>query len=178
MKKNFYKALILIFCLTAITGFSYETKTGPYLGFKGGMFTGYHINSTDIISIGGIVGYNLPFKTNRFETAIEAEYNLGNWGGDYVSGAIGNRLHLRTIGGYCVIRTKPVNELYTKFKIGATHEVSLERISDVETDSTETGLSFGIGAGYRAAENLNYEIEFSTTNSGVKFFSLNFHFIL
>jgi hypothetical protein len=178
MKKNVSIVLISIFCFISITGFSSEIKTGPYLGFKGGMFTGYHINSTDIISIGGIAGYTLPFKTNRFGTAIEAEYNFGNYGGDYVSGAPGSRLHLRTFGGYCVIRTQPVNELYTKLKIGASHEVSLERISDVETSSKEVGLSLGIGAGFRAAENLNYEIEFSTTNSGVKFFSLNFHFIL
>ena len=178
MKKCISILLILTFCLTTIAGFSYEIKTGPYLGFKGGMFTGHHINSTDVISLGGIAGYTLPFKTNRFGTAIEAEYNFGNWGGDYVSGDPGNRLHLRTFGGYCVIRTQPVNELYTKIKIGASHEVSIERISYVETQSKEVGLSLGIGAGYRASDNLNYEIEFSTTNSGVKFFSINFHILL
>jgi hypothetical protein len=158
--------------------FSHEIKSGPYLGIKGGMFTGHHINSTDVISLGGIAGYTLPFINKRFGTSIEAEYNFGYWGGGYVSGVPGNRIHLRTFGGYCVIRTQPVNELYTKLKIGATHEVVLETLSDVETPSSEVGLSLGIGAGYRADENINYELEFSTTNSGVKFFSLNFHFIL
>jgi hypothetical protein len=178
MKKSISILLILILYLTAITGFSYEIKSGPYLGIKGGMFTGHHINSTDVISLGGIAGYTLPFINKRFGTSIEAEYNFGYWGGDYVSGDPGNRLHLRTFGGYCVIRTQPINELYTKLKIGATHEVTLEKLSDAETQSTEVGLSLGIGVGYRADENINYELEFSTTNSGVKFFSLNFHFLL
>ena len=178
MKKRVFIILILILYLISITTFSRQMKTGPYLGIKGGTFTGYHINSTDIISFGCIAGYTLPIKTNLFETAMEAEYNLGNFGGDYISGAPGNRLHLRTFGGYLAIRTQPVNELYTKLKIGATHEVYIERISYIETPSKEVGLSLGIGAGYRASDNLNYEIEFSTTNTELKFFSINFHFIL
>jgi len=178
MKKNFSILLILIICFTAIKGFAYEIKPGPYLGFKGGMFTGHHINSTDIISIGGIAGYTLPFNNNFFKAAIEVEYNFGNYGGDYVSGAAGNRLHIRTLGGYCVIRTLPVNDLYTKLKIGVTHEVSIERLSDIETSSSEIGPSLGIGVGFRASEKINYEFGFSTTNSGLKFFSLNFHLLI
>jgi hypothetical protein len=172
MKKNILIALSIVFCFIAINA---SAKTGLYLGVKGGMFKLDKVNALDIFSIGGIAGYNLPFKYESFETAVEGEYNFGYFGGDHVSGTPGNRIHCRTAGGYGVVRFVNVNGIYTKGKIGVTHEVLIETISNVETTYAEIGPSFGIGFGYKNSETVNLEIEFATTHSDMKFLNIGFN---
>jgi len=173
MKKYILVTLLVIFCFTAITGSAYEPKIGLYLGLKSGTFALNSVNALNIFSFGGIVGCPLPFKNEHFEAAVEGEFNLGYLGGSYISGYPGNRSRIRTIGEYCVVKTIPVKEIYTKGKIGITHETVFEKISGVETSSEDMGLSLGIGVGYRAANNVNLELEFATTHSDMKFFNIN-----
>jgi len=65
-----------------------------------------------------------------------------------------------------------------KGKIGFTSETVIERIDNMETLYKETGLSFGIGVGYMASNNVNVEAEFTTTHSDMKFFSIVLAFVL
>jgi len=173
MKKFILITLLIIFCFTAITGSAYKPKKGIYLGLKSGTFALNSVNALNIFSLGGLVGCPLPFKNEYFEAAVEGEFNLGYFGGGYISGYPGNRSHIRTMGEYAVIKTIPVKEIYTKGKIGIIHEIVFEKISGVETSSEDMGLSLGIGVGYRAANNVNLELEFTTTNSDMKFFNVN-----
>jgi hypothetical protein len=175
MKKSISIVLAIIFCFTAIIASGNESKIGLYFGVKGGIFTLDKQNALDVLSIGGIAGYNLPFKYKSFETALESEYNFGYFGGDKVSGTPGDKTHIRSLGGYGVVRFVNANGIYTKGKIGATHEVVLRTISDVETPSSEIGPSVGIGFGYKSTEMVNLEIEFTTTNSDMKFFNIGFN---
>ncbi|MEJ2568388.1 MAG: hypothetical protein P8Z50_05900, partial [candidate division WOR-3 bacterium] len=135
-------------------------------------------NALNIFSLGGMVGYTLPFKNKYFELAFEGDFNLGYFGGDYVSGAPGNKSRIRTFGAYTAINTIPSKEIYFIGKIGITHETEFETRSDVETPYKEIGPSFGIGIGYSASDNVNIEGEFTTTNSDMKFFSVGFKFFL
>jgi hypothetical protein len=175
MRKNTPIILLIIVFFTSIAASAYESKTGLYFGIKSGMFTVDKVNALDVFSIGGIAGYNLPFKYKSFETALESEYNFGYFGGDHVSGTPGNRIHIRTLGGYGVIRFVNDNGIYTKGKIGVTHEVVLETISEVETPNSEIGPSFGVGFGYISTETVNLELEFTTTHSDMKFFNIGFY---
>jgi hypothetical protein len=175
MKKNILIILLVSIFFTSVPASAYESKTGLYLGIKGGMFTIDNVNALDVFSLGGIAGYNLPFKYKSFETALESEYDFGYFGGDYVSGTPGNRVHIRILGGYGVIRFVNDNGIYTKGKIGVTHEVTLETISEVETPYSEIGPSFGVGFGYMSTETVNLEFEFTTTHSDMKFFNIGFH---
>jgi len=177
MKKFILITLLVIFCFTAITGSAYEPKKGIYLGLKSGIFALNSVNALNIFSLGGLVGCPLPFKNKYFEAALEGEFNLGYLGGGYISGYPGNRSHIRTMGEYGVVKTIPVNEIYTKGKIGITHETVIRKISGVETSSEDMGLSLGIGVGYRAANNVNLELEFATTHSDMKFFNVNINFM-
>ncbi len=172
MKKIILITLLITFCFAAISG---SAKTGIYLGVKGGMFTVDKVSAIDIFSIGGITGYMLPFKISFIDLAAEIDYNVGYFGGDHVSGYVGDRIHIRTLCGYAVLKTKPSKDVYMKFKIGASHEVTLEKIQGVETISREIGPSFGIGAGFKTTENVNLEADFATTNSNMKFFSVGFN---
>jgi hypothetical protein len=175
MKKNISTILLVVFCLISITASAYEPKIGLYFGIKGGMFTLDKENALDIFSIGGIAGYNLPFKYKSFETALESEYNFGYFGGDRISGTPGNKTHLRSLGGYGVVRLVNSNGIYTKGKIGVTHEVILRTISDVETPYAEIGPSFGVGFGYKSTDMVNLELEFTMTHSDMKFFNIGFN---
>ena len=178
MKK--YKLIIfsVIMCLFSIVGYADEQRKGLNIGFKGGAFMLEDENSVCIFSVGGAVGYTLPFKNKYFELAFEGDFNLGFIGGDYISGAQGNKSHIRAFGAYTVINTIPSKEIYFKGKIGITHETEFETRSDVETPYKEIGPSFGIGVGYNASDNVNVEVELTTTNSDMKFLSVGFKFLL
>ena len=178
MKKYILIMLSVISYFTATFGYASERKTGINIGFKGGTYSLDRVNSLNIFSIGGIVGYKLPFKTNYFTLALEGDFNLGYFGGDYVSGYPGNRSKIRTFGAYGVINSIPRNEIYFKGKIGVTHETVLETIEDVETPYRDIGPSFGIGVGYYPSSSVNMEAEFTTTNSNMKFYSIGVKFIL
>jgi len=177
MKKYIIIMLSLILFFTSTIGYADQPKKGINIGFKGGTFTLDNENSLNIFSVGGTVGYTLPFKNRNFELTLEGDFNLGYFGGDYVSGYPGNKSHMRTFGAYGVISSIPRNEIYFKGKIGVTHETVLETIEDVETPYKEIGPSFGIGVGYKASDNLNVEIEFTNTHSDMKFYSIGIKFV-
>jgi hypothetical protein len=178
MKKYILIMSLVIFFCTAIAGYAYESKRIAYIGLKPGTFTLDKGNSMNIFSLGGTAGGILPLENRRIEVAVEWDFNLGNFGGDYISGYPGNRSHIRTLGVYGAVRTIPANEIFVKGKIGFTTETVIERIEDLETLYKETGPSFGIGVGYNASDHLDVEAEFTTTNSDMKFFSIGLNFIL
>ena len=132
----------------------------------------------NIFSLGGTGGCTIPFGNSYIEAGLEGDFNLGYFGGDYVSGYPGDKAHIRTLGVFGVVRTIPVNEVYMKGKIGFASETVIERIENMETLYKEFGLSFGIGAGYNASDRVNVEAEFATTNSNMKFFSIILNLIL
>jgi hypothetical protein len=178
MKKRILIILLLVIYFTTVAGYAEEGEKLAYMGFKSGAFSLDRGNSMNIFSFGGTAGCILPFENKYIEVALEWDFNLGYFGGDHVSGYSGDRTHARTVGVYGVVRTVPVNEVYAKGKIGVTDETVFKRINNEEVFYKEEGLSFGIGAGYRAGGNAKVEVEFTSTNSNMKFLSLSLMFLL
>ena len=177
MKKYILIMLLVILYFTAIAGYAEGEKKGAYIGLKSGAFNLDKVNSLNIFSLGGTAGYTIPFRIRHIEVALEWDFNLGYFGGDYVSGYPGDRSHIRTLGLYGVVRTIPVNEIYAKGKIGITAETVIEKIGNMESLYKEEGLSCGIGVGYMASNHVNVEGELTTTNSDMKFFSIVLAFV-
>ncbi len=69
------------------------------------------------------------------------------------------------------------DEFYGKFKAGFLSEDFSFKNSFGSVDSTDSGFSGGIGAGYRY-ENFSIEAEYTLIEQDVDFFSIgvNFHF--
>ena len=179
MKKyNLIMFSVIMYLFVAIIGYAGEKNKGMNIGLKLGSFGLEDENSVNIFSLGGTVGYILPLNNRYFQLAVEGDFNLGFFGGSYVSGAPGNKSRIRTFGAYGVVNTIPSNEIYFKGKIGITHETEYETLSDVETPYEEIGPSFGIGVGFAASDNVNIEGEFTTTNSDMKFLSVGFKIFL
>ena len=178
MKKYILIMLSVILYFTATFGYADERKIGINIGLKGGTYSVDRINTLNIFSLGGTLGYTLPFQIRYFTLILEGDFNLGYFGGDHVSGYAGNKSHIRTFGAYGVVSTIPTNEIYFRGKIGVTHETVLETIEDVETPYRDIGPSFGIGVGYEASSHVNMEAEFTTTHSDMKFFSIGMKFLL
>lgn len=178
MKKYIITTLYAIFCFLAIGAYADEKKEALSIGLKGGTFSIGYENSLNIFSFGGTIGYLLPVEIGSFRMGFEGDFNMGLFGGDYVSGYPGDKSHIRTFGAYAVVSTIPSNDIYFKGKLGVTHETVLETIRDLETPYGEIGPAFGIGAGFKADDNLNMELEFTTTHSDMKFFSVCIKFIL
>jgi hypothetical protein len=178
MKKYNLIMFSVIMCLFSIVGYAGEQSKGINIGLKLGSFGLEDVNSVNIFSLGGTIGYILPFNNKYFALAFEGDFNLGVFGGGYVSGFPGNKSRMRTFGAYGVVNTIPSNEIYFKGKIGVTHETEFETRSEVETPYEEIGPSFGVGVGFAASDNVNIEGEFTTTNSDMKFFSVCFKIFL
>ena len=176
MKKYILIMLLVILYFTAIAGYAEKEEIEGYIGLKSGTFF-LERNSLNIFSLGGTGGCTIPFGNSYIEAGLEGDFNLGYFGGDYVSGYPGDRSHIRTLGLYGVVRTIPVNEIYMKGKIGVTAETVIERIGNMERLYKEEGLSFGAGIGYKASNNMIVEGEFTTTNSNMKFFSIVLAFV-
>ena len=102
--------------------------------------------------------------------AVEAEYTKTNF---KLAGGDGD---IATFAAYGVYRTQ--GDFYGKFKAGILSETvkASNRFSRVE--ATETGLSAGIGAGYRFNDTISMELEYTMIEKDVNFLSaaLNFHF--
>jgi hypothetical protein len=178
MKKCILIVLLVILYLSGIKVCGSERKTGINVGLKGGTFFLNDVNSFNIFSFGGVVSYTLPFKNPYFETTLEGDFNLGYFGGDYVSGASDDKSHVRTFGAYGVFSSIPSNSIFLRGKIGVTHETEFETRLDEETIYRNIGPSFGIGVGYNATDNANLELEFTTTNSDMTFYSIALKFFL
>lgn len=178
MKKYILIMLLVMSCFTATFGYASEQKIGTNIGLKAGTYSIDRVNALNIFSLGGTAGFILPFENRYIEAGLEWELNLGYFGGSRVGSSLDIESHIRTIGVYGVVRTIPVNEIYFKGKVGITDETVIEIFEDVERKYKEEGLSFGIGVGYEAANNVNIEAEFTTTNSDMKFFGIGLIFIL
>jgi hypothetical protein len=179
MKKCILIVLIVVLYFSAVNVFAAESRTGINIGLKTGAFSLSDVHSLNIFSIGGVVGYTLPFENPYFEVTLEGDFNLGIFGGSHVTGNPDNQSRIRTFGTYGVVSSIPSKDIYFKGKIGITHETEFEKLFDYEEETIDRsiGPSFGVGVGYRAAGNVNLELEFTTTNSDMKFFSLALRFL-
>lgn len=177
MKKFISIMLLVILCFSTYNAYGNGRRMGINIGLKVGMFSIEDVNSLNIFSIGGVVGYTLPFKNPYFELTLEGDFNLGYFGGDRVGSYTDDESHIRTFGAYVVVSSIPSRDIYFKGKMGVTHETEFELRSYEERVYREMGPSFGIGVGYNAAKNAKMEAEFTTTNSDMKFFSVGLRFI-
>ena len=98
MKKYILIMLLLILYFIAVVGYANEGKKAAYIGLKSGGFSLDRANSVSIFSLGGTAGCVIPLSNRYVEVALEGDFNLGYFGGDYVSGYPGNRSHARTLG--------------------------------------------------------------------------------
>jgi opacity protein-like surface antigen len=154
-------------------------STGPYLGAKIGSYmvddSGTGVDFKNATSFGLLGGYHFGDGLSA-----EVEYNTSS-GTDVSVGstAVGD-YDLSNFGVYGVYRFYPatMKGLSLKAKLGVISEkldINSGFASDSETDS---GLSFGVGAGFALTPQISLEGEYTVIEQDVNLLSLGLNFKL
>ncbi|MCR8921602.1 porin family protein [Dasania sp. GY-MA-18] len=157
-------ASVSSFTMAEESGKSYE---GFYLGFK----TGNMSSDVDDIDVESPRGFLLGWEFAN-GAAVEFERNNADldWSYDTYWGSVSGTEDFDTTAIYAVYRAyNPDNGIFLKLKGGM--------LSEEAASEDDTGLSVGIGLGYRA-EHVSVEAEFTVIEEDVNYLSIgiNAHF--
>lgn len=166
-------ALCLAVCGT--NAFAVESE-GVYLGVKAGRLmldlssTGFDTEDANTLSLIG--GYQFA---NGFSAELEyipqTESDFG------INGMRLGTVEVQTIGVYAAYRIKPsTGSAYFKLRGGLLSE-NVDAIGGAGTYSTsDSGLSFGLGAGINLTPNVMLEAEYTLIEQDVDFLSVGLNF--
>lgn len=170
-------ALCLAVCST--TAFAADSE-GVYLGVKAGRLmldlssTGFETEDPNTFSITG--GYQFA---NGFSAELEyipqTEADFG------INGVRLGTVEVQTVGVYAAYRIKPsTGSAYFKLRGGLLNENVDAAVGGAagSYSTSDSGLSFGLGAGFNLTQNVMLEAEYTIIEQDVDFLSagLNFKF--
>ena len=165
------KTKSLILSLSLVMSFAAPAMAADnplYLGLKGGKMM-VDVSEFDDTSTAGIVlGYKLLDKQGG-SLAIEGEYTNSSTADINVLNVTG-QWDIDTWAVYAAYRT-PGN-LYLKAKAGVLHEKINASSVGASISGSDTGLSAGIGAGWRVGKKAALEFEYTVIEQDVNFVSL------
>ena len=174
-----FQLLISTLCLAvcSTTAIAAESE-GVYLGVKAGTLmldvSGNGIQAEDPNTLALVGGYQFA---NGF--SAELEYIPQTESDLSFNGVVLGQLEIQTIGIYAAYRIKPTeSQFYLKVKGGFLNE-NVDSVGIAGSSSTsDSGLSFGLGAGFNITPNVMLEAEYTLIEQDVDFLSagLNFKF--
>ncbi len=113
------------------------------------------------------LGFQVSYRLNEL-VSFDVEYMGGNTEGDFGT-PINADVDINTIAGYSSYRSS--DQIYWMGKIGLVRQ-KLEANSNtfgISVSESDTGLSFGIGGGYRVNEQFRAELEYTVIESDNSF---------
>lgn len=143
-------------------------------GIKGGTMMNSASGASDATSIGFVTNFPLSNKIS----SIEAEITTSITGGG-VGGGFDYDWDITTIAGYY---THNIHQggFYLKLKAGLLYErVVISDNSPFPLDDvteSDTGLSYGIGAGWKIGEQNKLELEYTVIEQDISFVSASLYF--
>ena len=151
---------------------------GVYIGVKAGTLmldlSGTGIQAEDPTTLSLVGGYQFA---NGF--SAELEYIPQTESDVRSNGLKLGQIEIQTIGIYAAYRIKPsTGSAYIKLRGGLLSE-SIDAVGNTGSSSTsDSGLSFGLGAGFNVTPNVMLEAEYTIIEQDVNFLSagLNFKF--
>ncbi|MBB3048968.1 opacity protein-like surface antigen [Litorivivens lipolytica] len=159
------KLAIALLALSATAGSFAADKTGGFVGIKtGNMDIDSSIFDADA-PLGIVFGYQ-----GQSGAGVEVEYNRADV--DFVINGRAYTADFKTLALYGTYRSE--GDAYFKGKLGILRE-------DLENDFVsmdDSGLSGGIGLGFRLGEAASLELEYTVIEEDVNYYSagLNIHF--
>lgn len=163
------KALVLSVSLLAMNAFAetYSTEGKVYAGLKAGKFLVDVSGADDPLAYGFQVGYGLSNSV-----AAELSYLTGD--GDLTDYGVGE-LDISSIAITAAFRTE--GPLYLLAKVGLLHEKvkasGFGFYGYSSANESDTGLTLGLGGGYRVSKQFGLEAEYSIIESDVSFIGLS-----
>jgi hypothetical protein len=169
------KAKILLFILCSGIGFSGPALAAGspfYLGLKAGRMMVDVSEFEDANSVGLVAGYKF-FDGASGSLAVEGEYTNSSSADITVLGVTG-KWDIDTLAVYLAYRSG--GDLYLKGKIGYLDEEISASIAGFGISGSDSGLSVGIGGGWKIGANSALELEYTMIEEDVNFLSLGVNF--
>ena len=167
------KKLAFVFCIgLGLSGPVLAAGNPFYVGVKGGTMMVDLSEYDDASSLGVLLGYRITDDSSG-SVAVEAEFTNSSSSDITVLGKTGN-WDINTFAGYLTYRT-PGN-LYLKGKIGFLNEDINVNIVGANISGSDSGLSIGVGGGWKLGTNAALELEYTVIEQDINFLSLGVNF--
>lgn len=149
-----------------------------YLGVKGGIMDNDAPGTDYAVNLGAFGGYNLMGEGARYPRnlgggtlSVEGEFTVSVLKGD--TSAYGD-WNIMTLAGYAAYRFPLQNNFYLKGKAGV-RRIDVDTDVPAAWDGTDTGLSVGLGAGWKLNKG-NVEAEVTVIENDITFVSVGYIF--
>lgn len=167
--------LVSALCLTLFSTYGIAgDKEGVYVGIKAGTLkvdvsdTGLDADNANTFSLVGGYQFSNKFAAElEFIPTTDIDVNLG--------GVKAGTVSVQTVGVYGAYRIQPDGTpAYFKVRLGLLSEQvdGKSSITGNSTSSSDSGLSFGVGAGFDVASNMMIEAEYTLIEQDVDFISV------
>jgi len=143
-----------------------------YVGLKGGKMMVSPSEFQDATSTGLVLGFKLS-DTASGSLAIEGEFTNSSSETLTVLGTSGT-WDIDTTAVYLAYRTG--GDAYFKGKMGYLDEKVNASIAGASISGSDSGLSFGIGGGWKIGKSTSLELEYTIIEQDVNFVSVGFNF--
>ena len=171
------KKIAIAVLLSAFVAAPAVAASENFIGVKTGQMLVDAPGTDDITSIGVI--YGRSFDKNL---SIEGEFNYGIAGGDVNTGFAGvtGEVNVWTLAAYGAYRYPVSDKVYLKGKLGLLYESVEAKASGfgitVSDTATDSGLSYGIGAGFDISKELAVEAEYTIIEEDINYLSAGLHY--
>lgn len=165
------RTLIAILCLggVGLSGTALAEDSPWYGGIQVGQFS---VDQSEFDSTNG-VGVMLGYKVNNL-VSIEGVLTTTGEDGDLTVQGVQGDWDLNTSAVYAAIRSS--GNLYFKGKLGYLHEKVNASIVGLSFSGSDSGVSYGVGAGWRIGDGLGLELEYTIIEEDADFISLGVNF--
>lgn len=142
---------------------------GLYIGGKVGIMTVDDNAFNDATNAGVVLGYEFPSRTAA-SFAIEAEFTTSVSDGDFRVFGVNGDWDMDTQALYAAVRFG--HQFYAKGRIGYLNEDVTARAGGFSANDDDSGLSAGLGGGWRVNEHVSLEAEYTLIEEDVDFWSI------
>lgn len=167
------RLLITGLCVvTGLSGQAMAVENPWYVGLKAGTMSVDVSAYEDATSLGLLLGYKLSSDSNG-SLAVEGELTNSSSENITVLGVTG-KWDIDTLAVYLAYRTG--GDLYLKGKVGYLDEDVNVNIAGASISGSDSGASYGIGAGWKFGKSNAVELEYTIIETDVDFISLGVNF--
>lgn len=170
MRINKAAGLLPVICLLGNTAMA----EGLYLGAKIGVVDADVSGFDDATNAGVTVGYQFAPVSENISWALEGEFTTTVSDGDISVFGSNGSWDVDTQALYGVLRIG--GDLYGKLRLGYLREDVSASVAGVSADGSDDGVSGGLGAGWRANEQLSVELEYTLVEEDLDFYSVGLNF--
>lgn len=161
--KKRYGLLCLLLGTCGVAG-----AEGFYAGARVGIMDVEVSDFDEATNAGILLGYEFPSGI-PLRWGLEAEFTTTVADGDFRLGGVSGDWDIDTQALYVVARAG--ERLYGKVRAGALREDVSAGAGGISVDDSDSGISAGLGIGWRATASIDLEAEFTMIEDDVNFFS-------